>query len=91
MLCYPRILMSITCFPINSDVINSLQSCYRRKEENVLFNDTLNTFNLSLYGIEHMAKDDSDSERRNMLPPLHGLLFPINSKGSFICTILQTR
>ena len=27
----------------------------------------------------------------NPLPPLHGLLFPISSKGSFICTIPQTR
>ena len=33
-----------------------------------------------------MVKDHSDSERGNLLPP-HGLLFPINSKGSFICTI----
>ena len=31
----------------------------------------------------------SDSERGNLLPP-HGLLFPISSKGSFICTIPQT-
>ena len=34
-----------------------------------------------------MVKDHSDSERGNLLPPLHGLLFPISSKGSFICTI----
>ena len=33
-----------------------------------------------------MVKDHSDSERGNLLPP-HGLLFSINSKGSFICTI----
>ena len=33
-----------------------------------------------------MIKDHSESERGNLLPP-HGLLFPINSKGSFICTI----
>ena len=33
--------------------------------------------------------DHSDSERGNPLPP-HGLLFLINSKGSFICTIPQT-
>ena len=33
-----------------------------------------------------MVKNLSDSERGNPLPP-HGLLFPINSKGSFICTI----
>ena len=34
-----------------------------RKEGNVLFNDTLNTFYLRLYGIRHMVKDHSDSER----------------------------
>ena len=56
------------------------------KEGNVLFNDALNTFYLRLYGVRHMVKDHSDSERRNPLPP-HGLLFSINSKGSFICTI----
>ena len=50
----------------------------RRKEGNVLFNDALNTFYLRLYGIRHMVKDHSDSERRNLLLP-HGLLFPISS------------
>ena len=35
-----------------------------------------------------MVKDHSGSERENLLPP-HGLLFPISSKGSFICTIPQ--
>ena len=49
----------------------------------VLFNDALNTFYLRLYGVGHMAKDQSDSERGNSLPP-HRLLFPINSKGYFI-------
>ena len=58
----------------------------RERERNVLFNDALNTFYLWLYGIRHMVKDQSDSDRRNPLPP-HRLLFPINSKGSFICTI----
>ena len=43
-------------------------------------------FILRLYGVGLMVKDHSDSERGNLLPP-HGLLFPINSKGSFICTI----
>ena len=42
---------------------------------NDLFNDTLNTFYLKLYGIGHMVKDHSDSKRENMLQPLHGLLF----------------
>ena len=54
-----------------------------------LFNDALNTFYLRLYGVEHMVKDHSDCERGNLLPP-HRLLFPISSKGSFICIIPQT-
>ena len=54
-----------------------------RKEGNVLFNNTLNTFYLQLYGVKHMVKDHSDSERGNLLLP-HGL--PINSNGYFICT-----
>ena len=62
----------------------------RRKDGNVLFNDILNTFYLWLYGVKHMVKDHSDSERGNLLPPLHGLLFLISSKGSFTCTIPQT-
>ena len=32
-------------------------------ERNVLFNDTLNTFYLRLYGVGHMVKDHSDSEK----------------------------
>ena len=48
-------------------------------------------FYLWLYGVRQMVKDHSESgsERGNLLPP-HGLLFPISSKGSFICTISQT-
>ena len=37
--------------------------CKHRKEGNVLFNDALNTFYLRLYGIKHIIKDHSDSER----------------------------
>ena len=40
-------------------------------------------FILRLYGVRHMVKDHSDSEKGNPLPQ-HGLLFPISSKGSFI-------
>ena len=36
-----------------------------------------------------MVKDHSDSERENPLPP-HRLLFPINSKVSFIGIIPHT-
>ena len=57
-------------------------------ERNVLFNDALNTFYLRLYGVSHMVKDHSDSEKGNPLPP-HRLLLSINSKGYFICTIPQ--
>ena len=55
----------------------------------VLFNDALDTFYLWLYGVRHMVRDHSDSEKGNPLPP-HRLLLSINSKGSFICTIPQT-
>ena len=61
----------------------------RERERNVLFNDALKTFYLWLYGVRHMVKDHSDSEKGNPLPP-HGQLFLISSKGSFICTIPQT-
>ena len=54
-------------------------------EGSVSFNDALNTFYLRLYGVGHMVKDHSDSERGNPLLS-HGLLFPITSKGYFIPT-----
>ena len=34
-----------------------------RKEGKTLFNDALNSFYLRLYGVRHMVKDHSDSER----------------------------
>ena len=40
-------------------------------------------FYLQLYVGRHMLKDHSDSERGNLLLP-HVLLFPINSKGSYM-------
>ena len=52
---------------------------HTRKEGNVLSNNALNTFYLRLYGVRHMVKDHSDSERGNPLLP-HGLLLSINSK-----------
>ena len=72
-------------FLVTSHDGNSIRP-FIRKEGNVLFNDALNTFYLRLYGVRHMVKDHFDSEKGNPLPP-HRLLFPINSKGSFICTI----
>ena len=60
----------------------SATDTYNKREKNVLFNDALNTFYLRLYGVRHMVKDHSDSEKRNPLPP-HRLLLSINSKGFF--------
>ena len=37
----------------------------KARERNVLFNDALNTFYLRLYGVRHMVKDHSDSEKEN--------------------------
>ena len=42
----------------------ALVDAENRTEGNVLFNDALNTFYLRLYGIRHMVKDHSDSERK---------------------------
>ena len=39
----------------------------KERERNVLFNDALNTFYLRLYGVRHMVKDHSDSEKGNPL------------------------
>ena len=61
----------------------------RERERDVLFNDALNTFYLRLYGVRHIVKDNSNSEKGNLLLS-HRLLFPISSKDSFICIILQT-
>ena len=58
----------------------------RKEGLKCLINDALNTFYLLLYGVRHMVKDHSDSEKGNPLPS-HGLLFPISSKDSFICII----
>ena len=74
---------SVVCVPV---VVYQDYFGLDGREGNVLFNDALNTFYLQLYGVRHMVKDHSDSERGNPLPP-HGLLFPISSKGSFICII----
>ena len=41
-----------------------------------LFNNTLNTFYLWLYGIKHKVKDHSDTEKKPA-----GLFFQINSRS----------
>ena len=59
-----------------------------REEIDVLFSNILNTLYYGYIGVRHMVNVHKDSEKENPLPPLHGLLFSINSKGYFICTIL---
>ena len=61
----------------------------RKEKRKYLINDALKTFYLRLYGVRHMVKDHSYSERGNPLPP-HRLLLPITRKGSFISIIPQT-
>ena len=52
------------CISVSVSVNVCICVCVRvNKEGNVLFNEALNTFYLWLYGITHMVKDHSDSER----------------------------
>ena len=55
----------------------------RERERNVLFNDALNTFYLRLYGVRHMVKDHSDSEKVYPLPP-HRLLLSLAAMVFYI-------
>ena len=41
----------------------------QRKERNILFNDALNTFLFTFYGVGHMVKEYSESGRENSLSP----------------------
>ena len=55
------------CFCCFAVFIFLLISCLMQEEgRNVLFNDTLNTFYLLLYGVGHMVKDHSDSKRKKL-------------------------
>ena len=69
---------------------HSTHFIYGYMEGNVLFNDALSTFYLRLYGVGHMVKDHSESDRGNPLPLPHGQHFPTSNKGSFICTISRS-
>ena len=44
------------------------------RKDMFLFNDTLNTFYLRLYGIRYMVKNHSDSERGNLCYPVCGMM-----------------
>ena len=55
-------LMIVAMFVCSSAIHFNSHNCTSR---NVLFNDALNTFYLRLYGVRHMVKDHSDSEKGN--------------------------
>ena len=61
----------------------------REREREMFYLTTHSTHFIYGYMASDMVKDHSDNEKGNPLPP-HRLLFPISSKGSFICTIPQT-
>ena len=69
------------------DIIDSLSGTVKRyawmEGRKEMFYLTTHSTHFRFYGVRHMVKDHSDSERENPLPP-DGLLFPISSKGSFI-------
>ena len=50
------------------------------RKGNSLFNDALNTFYLRLYGVRHMVKDHSDSEREETRCSLMGYSFRLAAK-----------
>ena len=56
-------LASATCSGLALFGSRSTRERERERERDVLFNDALNTFYLRLYGVRHMVKDHSDSEK----------------------------
>ena len=51
-----------------------------------------NTWHLNIISLQdtfgaESEYDHQDGEKGNLLPPLHGLLFLISAKGSFMCSI----
>ena len=62
-------------------IVFTLLLVNEEKEGNVLFNYTLKTFLIWLYGVGHMIKDDS-YRKMKLLLPLHGLLsFRLSARG----------
>ena len=64
-----------------------------RKEVNALFKDALHKFYLLLFYLwpSNTWLRTTSIRRENLLLSLHGLLFPISSKGSFLHTIPSVR
>ena len=55
---------------------------FEARKEIFLFDDALNIFHLRFYGVGHMVKDHTDSERINLLQIFQWLLFPISKMES---------
>ena len=72
---------------IDCDDVQCL-SVGNREGRKMFYLTMLSTHFIYRYSVRYMVKDHSASERGNPLPP-HTLLFPISSKGSFICIIRQ--
>ena len=72
---YCYIYLSFTLF-----FIAKISKMSSRKEGNVLFNDTSNTFYLPLYGVRYMVKDHSDSERGNPLQDVFSIFPTVDSR-----------
>ena len=74
-------IILVTFHGVIHEVITAFIENRGRKEgRNEMFYLTTHSthFYLLLYGVRHMVKDHSDSEKGNPLLP-HRLLFPINS------------
>ena len=60
---HPRpILHRLACW-IRQSRVHCVDNGHGKKEENILFSDTLNTFCLWIYGVGHRVKDHSDIEK----------------------------
>ena len=77
------------CYTSRGALTGTRNTEKQERETEMFYLTTHSTLYLRLYGVRHIVKDHSDSEKGNPLPP-HRLLLSINSKGSFICTIPQT-
>ena len=60
-----------------------------RQKGNVSFNNALNTFLFTLYGIRHIVKEYSDKERENLMPPLQArdILYAPSHRQDSICQV----
>ena len=70
----------------NDALVDQVEQDQVEERQEMFYLTTHSTHFTYDYMASDMVKDRSDSEKGNPLPP-NRLLFPINSKGSFICTI----